>query len=71
MPGGTDVSPWSGRIPRNCRPHARAWVGANWKNAGQYWPAVIVARVGGAVQVRYDSDGSLGWTTFAKCRVPA
>lgn len=56
------------RVPRFTPGDA---VAVNWKNAGQYWPAVIVTRVGGAVQVRYDSDGSLGWTTFAKCRVPA
>jgi hypothetical protein len=45
-------------------------VSVNWKNQGQYWPAVIVERVGGAVHVQYDSDGSTEWTTWAKCRVP-
>ncbi len=48
----------------------RERVEVNWKNQGAYWPAVIKARVGGAVQVQYDSDGSMEWTTFAKCRVP-
>ena len=44
-------------------------VEANWKNKGQYWPGEILARVGGAVQIRYDSDGTIEWTTWAKCRV--
>jgi hypothetical protein len=45
------------------------WVEANWKNRGQYWRGEILARIGGAVQIRYESDGTVEWTTFAKCRV--
>ena len=44
-------------------------VEANWKNKGQYWPGVILQRIGAAVQIQYDSDGTIEWTTFAKCRV--
>ncbi|MFO0685419.1 MAG: tudor domain-containing protein [Sandaracinus sp.] len=46
-------------------------VEANWKNRGQYWPGIILARIGGAVQIQYASDGTIEWTTFAKCRVKA
>ena len=44
-------------------------VEANWKNKGSYYAGVILARVGAAVQIQYDADGVIEWTTFAKCRV--
>lgn len=45
-------------------------VAANWKNKGAYYPGVILQRVGGAVQIQYEQDGVIEWTTWAKCRVP-
>lgn len=66
--GDAAVVPMSHLRAASFQPGER--VAVNWKNQGQYWPAVIVARLGGAVQVRYDSDGSMDWTTWAKCRVP-
>lgn len=45
-------------------------VSANWKNKGTYYFGVILQRLGGAVQIRYEADGVIEWTTWAKCRMP-
>lgn len=59
--------PAAGLRPLNVQPGVQVQI--NWKNKGQYWPAVVKARVGAAIQVEYASDGSMEWTTIAKCRV--
>ncbi|MCA9571232.1 MAG: hypothetical protein KC656_25510 [Myxococcales bacterium] len=66
--GDAAMVPVTSLRPATYAPGERVQV--NWKNQGQYWPAVIIGRVGGAVQVQYESDGSTDWTTWAKCRVP-
>lgn len=72
----TQVAYWDGDIAmvetRGLRPfelRVGDRVSVNWRNQGGYWDGAVTARHGGAIQVEYEDDGSIEWTTWAKCRI--
>ncbi len=72
----TQVAYWDGDLARintsTLRPFQLAVgdrVSVNWRNQGGFWDGVVISRLGGAIQVEYDDDGSIEWTTWAKCRI--
>jgi hypothetical protein len=54
---------------RPCAFEVGAKVHVNHLNQNNYQPGRIERRIGGAIQVALE-NGSLVWTTWAKCRVP-